>query len=99
MIIFKPNPIWHRFLLVPLAVLLAATTGCRVEREQAGEVPEVDVNVEPGQLPEYDVQGPDVDVETTEQPVTVPEVNVEQREETIEVPTVDIDPPDATPEQ
>jgi hypothetical protein len=97
---FKSKHTLKRLLAVPLTVLLVAMTGCRIEREQAGEAPEVNVDVEPGQLPEYDIQGPDVNVQTTEQPVTVPEVDIDQREETIEVPTtIDIDPPGASPEQ
>jgi hypothetical protein len=35
-----------------------------VEKEQAGEEPDVDVNVDPGNLPEYEVEGPEVDVGT-----------------------------------
>ncbi|NJK39344.1 MAG: hypothetical protein HC920_17450 [Oscillatoriales cyanobacterium SM2_3_0] len=44
--------------LVPLAA-------CRVEQEEAGSLPDVDVSVEPGSLPEYDIQGPDVNVGVT----------------------------------
>lgn len=75
------------------AALLLVTAGCRVEQEEAGEPPAVDVEVSPGNLPEYDVEGPDVDVSTEEQEITVPEVNVTQEEETITVPDVDIEPP------
>ncbi|NJL83452.1 MAG: hypothetical protein HC890_11785 [Chloroflexaceae bacterium] len=66
-----------KLLLIPVAALLAFSTGCLIEQEEPGEAPEV--NVEPGRLPEYDVEGPDVEVGT--------------EEKTIEVPTVDIDPP------
>lgn len=53
-----------------------ATTGCDVEQVEEGEMPDVDVSG--GNMPEYDVDGPDVDVGTTE----------------VEVPTVDVDLPD-----
>jgi hypothetical protein len=62
-------------------VLGAATLGlaaCDVDQTEEGELPDVDV--EAGNMPEYDVEGPDVDVGTTT--------------ETVEVPTLDIDGPD-----
>ncbi|MFP5272272.1 hypothetical protein [Coleofasciculus sp.] len=80
-------------LLLPLALLLVVSTGCRVEKEQAGEAPEVDVNVDPGKVPEYEVEGPEVDVGTQEKTITVPEVEVTQEEKTITAPDVDIKPP------
>ncbi|MFP4123449.1 hypothetical protein [Coleofasciculus sp.] len=80
-------------LLLPLALLLVVSTGCRVEKEQAGEEPDVDVNVEPGKMPEYEVEGPDVEVGTEEKEITVPEVEVTQEEKTITAPDVDVQPP------
>lgn len=80
-------------LLLPLALLLVVSTGCRVEKEQAGEEPDVDVNVDPGKLPEYEVEGPDVEVGTEEKEITVPDVEVTQEEKTITAPDVDIQPP------
>lgn len=80
-------------LLAPVALLLAFSAGCTVEREQAGEAPDVDVSVDPGQVPEYDVEGPDVDVTTEKETVDVPDVDVSTEEKTIEVPNVDVNPP------
>jgi hypothetical protein len=67
-------------------VILAATglailglSACDVEETEEGEMP--DVTVEGGNLPEYDVDVPDVDV-TTE-------------ETTIEVPVIDVEPADS----
>lgn len=58
-------------LLVPaFAVGMAA---CDVDQTREGEAP--DVEVEGGQLPAYDVQGPDVEV--TQDTVTVPDVDVD----------------------
>lgn len=67
-----------------IASTLAATfalglAACDVDQTQEGEMPEV--NVEGGQLPEYDVETADVDVGT--------------KETTVEVPDVDITMPDA----
>ncbi len=85
--------------LFPLTVLLLILplAACRVEQEETGSLPDVDVDVEPGSLPEYDIQGPDVDIGVTERTVTVPRVTVVQVEETVEVPYVDISVPNAEP--
>jgi len=82
---------------IPLLLLLIVMPlgACRVEQEETGSLPDVDVDVEPGNLPEYDVQGPDVNVGVTERTVTVPRVVVVQEEETIEVPYIDVDAPGA----
>ena len=56
-----------------------ALVACDVDQTKEGELPDVDVNATGGQLPEYNVEGPDVNVGT------------ENR--TVEVPTVDVDPP------
>jgi hypothetical protein len=82
-----------------LVLLLAPLAACRVEQERSAELPEVDVSVEPGQLPEYDIQGPDVNVGVTERTVTVPRVIVVQEEETVQVPYVDVDVPGAEREE
>lgn len=56
------------------AVLVAGVGlgGCRVEKTEEGELPEVDVDAEAGKLPEYDVDAADVDVETEKREVEVP---------------------------
>ena len=85
----------QRILLLSLAALLMTSAGCRVQQEEAGELPEADVDVEPGNLPEYEVEGPEVDVGTEEQEVAVPEVEVTEETRTIEVPDIDVEPPSA----
>lgn len=52
---------------------------CDVDKTQNGAMPDVDVNVSGGQLPEYNVQGP--------------EVNVGMENKTVQVPTVDVKTP------
>ncbi|MGH7443867.1 MAG: hypothetical protein ACREKM_03280 [Longimicrobiales bacterium] len=59
------------FLAPALAFGLAA---CSVEQTEEGEMP--DVEVEGGQLPEYDVDAADVDVGTDTTTVVVPDVDV-----------------------
>lgn len=63
-------------------VMAAATLGlaaCDVDQTEEAELPEV--NVEGGNMPEFDVETADVDVGT--------------EEVTVDVPTVDVDMPDA----
>ena len=65
-----------------LAILLAgsfAMAACDVDQTREAELPEVDVNATGGQLPEYDVDAPTVNVGT--------------ENKTVEVPTVDVDAP------
>ncbi|HSM10627.1 MAG TPA: hypothetical protein VK827_03550 [Lysobacter sp.] len=72
-------------LLLALGASAIALGGCRAEKTQEGELPEVDVTAEGGQMPEYEVETADVDVGT--------------REETVTVPDVDVTMPDEQPEQ
>ena len=57
-----------------------ALAACDVDQTKEGELPDVDVNATGGQLPEYNVEGP--------------EVNVGMENKTVQVPTVDVDAPD-----
>lgn len=71
--------------LIAAAVAGAMTLGaCDIDQTRDGEMPDVDVDVRGGQLPEYDVDGPDVDVSTTEDTIVVKR------------PTVDVKLPDDT---
>ena len=56
-----------------------ALAACDVDQTKEGELPEVEVNATGGQLPEYDVDAP--------------EVNVGMENKTVQVPTVDVDAP------
>ncbi|MEO7827241.1 MAG: hypothetical protein ABIR60_08890 [Allosphingosinicella sp.] len=65
-------------------ILLAAVSGlglaaCDVDQTKNAQLPDVDVNVAGGQLPEYNVTGP--------------EVNVGMENKTVQVPTVDVKVP------
>ena len=62
-----------------LGVSFLAIVACDVDQTKEGKLPDVDVNTSGGQLPEFNVQGP--------------EVNVGTENKTIEVPTVDVDLP------
>jgi hypothetical protein len=52
---------------------------CDVDQTKEGDMPDVDVNASGGELPEFNVTGP--------------EVNVGTENKTVEVPTLDVDVP------
>lgn len=89
----------------PLFALLAilALPSCDVDKVEDGKMPEIDVDAEPGELPEVEVTDEgempsvDVDAEGGELPefeVEGPDVEVGSKEVEVEVPTVDIEMPD-----
>ena len=63
---------------------------------EEGAMPDVDVSVEGGNLPEVDADFGEVVVGTTEETVDVPDVDVEvdTREAEVQVPTVGVNPPE-----
>ncbi|MBT8423666.1 MAG: hypothetical protein HKN98_01700 [Silicimonas sp.] len=52
-----------------------------VDQTQDASLPDVDISVEGGEMPEYDVETGDVDVGTEEVTIQVPTVDVESPEE------------------
>lgn len=91
----KLQQLTSKKLLLSLLLIVLPLAACRVEQEEAGSLPDVEVDVEPGNLPEYDIQGPDVNVGVAERTITVPRVVVVQEEQTVEVPYVDVEVPGA----
>lgn len=82
----KERTIMKYFQIKNIAQLCAALTlpalalsACDVKKTQEGEAPKV--KVEGGQLPAYDVEGPDVKVEGKEKTITVPDVDIVTPEE------------------
>lgn len=72
--------------LTAAALVGALTVGaCDIDQTRDGEMPDVDVDVRGGQLPQYDVDGPDVDVSTTEDTIVVkrPKVDVKLPDDTL----------------
>lgn len=61
------------------SVICFGIAACDVDQTQEANLPEVDVNASGGQLPEFDVDAP--------------EVNVGTENTVVEVPTVDVDAP------
>lgn len=87
----------RRFLITLFVLLLLPLAACTAEKEQEGELPDVDV--EGGQLPEYDIDAADVDVDTETTDVTVPDVDVERDTARVAVPDVDVDAPEDDPDR
>ena len=61
-----------------------------VDQTRAGKLPEVNVTVEEGQLPEFKVETGSIEVGTEETTILVPKVVMV--EETVTVPTVEVTP-------
>jgi hypothetical protein len=91
---------WFRksapFVLL-LALGLTLSTGCRVRQTEEGDMPDVDVEVKGGNVPEYDVDAADVDVNAKETEVTVPDVDVKTEKKKVTVPDVDVTMPSEKP--
>jgi len=64
-------------LLVGASCLVLSA--CDVDQTKEGNLPDVDVNVSGGELPEYNVGGPTVNIGT--------------ENKTVQVPTIDVDAP------
>ncbi|MEQ7874723.1 hypothetical protein ABDK56_12040 [Sphingomonas sp. ASV193] len=59
-----------------VVVALLGTSACKVNQTKQAEMPKVDVKTSGGQLPAYNVQGPDVKVGSKTEEVKVPTVKV-----------------------
>jgi hypothetical protein len=92
----------QRFIgLMGVSLLIGTLAGCDMDVEERGELPEVDVDAQEGEMPDVDVdvedQGElpsvDVDAEEGEMPevdVQGPDVDVSAEEEEVTVPDIDV---------
>lgn len=78
-----------KFLAVVIVSVLALQN-CKMNKEESGSLPDVDVDVEAdsGELPEYDIAWSDIDITTTTKTIKVPKVVVVMEEEEVEVPVI-----------
>ncbi|QHI36876.1 hypothetical protein IMCC3317_22460 [Kordia antarctica] len=83
-----------KLLLTAVTLSLVFATSCDVKQTQETVLPDVDVTVEEGQLPSFDVEWADIDVGMKTTTVTVPKVVVVMEEVEVEVPYIDVDMPD-----
>lgn len=85
--------------IIPFLILAILFTSCNIDKKGSVELPEVDVDVEEGNLPSFDVDWADIDVGTTTKTVTVPKVRVVMEEVEVEVPVIDVDMPNEDKEE
>lgn len=62
--------------LAAMALASLSLTACKVNKTEEGRAPSVKVSGDTGKLPEYNVQGPKVDVGSKKEEVKVPTVKV-----------------------
>jgi hypothetical protein len=90
--------------LLSALLALPLITGCEVDVEEEGKMPSVDVDADPGRMPEYEVEktqegrlpSVDMDAEPGRMPevdVRGPDVDVGTQPLTIPVPDVDVELP------
>ncbi|KAJ04109.1 hypothetical protein [Sulfitobacter mediterraneus] len=64
-----------------------------IDQTQETRMPDVDVSVNGGQLPEFEAEVGSVSVEQEDVTVDVPDVEVTMEEKRLTVPTLEINPP------
>lgn len=69
---------------------------CDVKQTKETKLPDVAIDVDAGQLPQFNVDWVDVDVSTRTETVKVPTLKVVMEEMEVEVPYVDVDMPNAS---
>lgn len=72
------------------ALMAIASAGCDMDVADKGKLPDVDVTVQPGRVPDIDVHGPQVDARLKDKTVTVPDVDIHKKEVNVKVPDVDV---------
>lgn len=87
----RSSKMWAAATCVAVTVMI----GCAVDQTQEAQAPAVDVEVDPGRWPEYDVRWADIEVGTSERTITVPVVRVDKQTRRITVPYIDVNPPGA----
>ncbi|MFN3172720.1 MAG: hypothetical protein ACE37E_18710 [Hyphomicrobiales bacterium] len=63
-----------------------------VDQTQEARMPTVDIDVEGGQAPEFDVETGSVGVGTTTETIEVPDVEITTDEREITLPTLEVEP-------
>ena len=81
-------------VIVAAAVVAFGIFMIDIDQTEEARLPDVDVNVEGGNLPEFDADVGSIEVGTAEETVTVPEVEITTEEATVTVPTIDITAPE-----
>ena len=84
-------------VLLTIALSGAVLTACDITQTEQGEMPDVDVSADAGNLPEYEVvkteQGEMPDVDVSAESGKMPEYDVDMAELEVETETVDVEVP------
>lgn len=80
-----------------LAFVILLAVGCDIDQKKETKLPDLDVevDVDEGQLPTFDVDWADVNVGTRTKTISVPKVVVVMEEVEVEVPYIDVDMPNS----
>lgn len=81
--------------LLTLVCVALLMTSCDIKQKKETKLPDLDIDVEAGQLPTFDVDWADVNVGTKTETIAVPKVVIVMEEEEVEVPYIDVDMPNA----
>lgn len=65
-------------LAIVLGTACLGLAACDVEQTEEGDLPEIDIDAQGGNMPEYDVDTADVEIGTEERTVDVPTIDVEE---------------------
>ena len=79
--------------VVVVALIAVGVYMVDVDQTQEARLPDVDVSVEGGQLPEFDANVGSIAITEEEVVVEVPKVEVTMEEETVTVPGISVTPP------
>lgn len=80
-------------LMIAATMSILLTTSCKIDQTKETELPDVNVSVEEGQLPEFNINWADVNVDTKTETVEVPKVVIVMEEMEVEIPYLDVDMP------
>jgi hypothetical protein len=85
---------YNRFALFSIGLVIGlASIGCTAEKTQLAKAPDIELDVDPGRWPKYDVKWADVDVGTTTRTITVPKLEWRREQMQVQVPYIDINAP------
>lgn len=80
--------------VIAVVVIAAAVYLIDIDQTEEGSLPDVDVSVEGGNMPEFDADVGSVELTEEEVTVEVPKVEVTTEEETMTVPGINITAPE-----
>lgn len=76
-----------------IAIVGAGMYMVDIDQTQEAALPEVEINVEAGQLPKFDAEVGSIQMTEEEVTMEVPNVEITMEEETVTVPGIEITPP------